>query len=100
MRRDGSLVSATRFRIVRVGFFIRSLGPGAGGGYTLEHEVVQALIRARSGSRHEFVLVGMSPVAPPDWPGTYVSLHRSKAQRIRRRVSDAFPLRILRWGRA
>jgi glycosyltransferase involved in cell wall biosynthesis len=42
---------------VRVGFFLQSLSPEAGGGYTFEEDALEALMRVRQESPHTFVVL-------------------------------------------
>jgi glycosyltransferase involved in cell wall biosynthesis len=46
--------------------------PEIGGGFTFEHEIVQALLRLRTESRHRYTFLGYSPEKPPILAGTEI----------------------------
>ena len=73
---------------MNIGIMVSSQTPQAGGGFTFEDEILEALCRLRQEVDHQFFLMGHQPERPAHLDGTglaWLSLHRPRALRRRQK---------------
>jgi glycosyltransferase involved in cell wall biosynthesis len=73
---------------MNVGIMVSSQTPQSGGGFTFEDEILEALLRLRGQSSHQFFLMGHQPERPAHLDATglpWLTLHRPKALRRRQK---------------
>ena len=76
---------------MKVAVHVKDLGPDVGGGHTFEHDILDALARARQSAGHEIVAAGFAPNPPSGWDaGSYVSLNANRAARLAGRLGYKF----------
>ncbi len=69
---------------MNIGIMVSSQTPQAGGGFTFEDEILEALFRLRTETSHQFYLLGYPQERPAHLDRTglpWLSLHRSRALR-------------------
>jgi len=75
---------------MKIGIMVSRQSPQAGGGFTYDQEITQALCRLRGESAHEFFLIGYQPERPSQFNSTglgWLSLHRARALRRRQKLA-------------
>jgi glycosyltransferase involved in cell wall biosynthesis len=73
---------------MKIGLMVSNQGPQAGGGFTYEDEIVQAICRLRGETTHDWFLIGYQQQRPAalDASGLpWISLHRSRSERRRQK---------------
>ena len=78
---------------MKVGIFLGDYSPEAGGAYTFETEILQALVRLKQTTEHHFIIFGFTDHIPSVFQSLtidYVPIYKDALAVFRSRLSDIF----------